>query len=165
MYRRNPITYNDQHTNFTLCSCELHVPVSCMFLYHPLWLMLVHCKKLYIHFTTYSFTNVFIFHYRTNWIKLLTSQLKPGHGIILSVSDTQEPLFDIIKTILCDRHETLLCVTKCINITYQGHMKAWEIQESSETSVVKFKMQMTEQILHLTPAKYNTYYISLKHAL
>ena len=70
--------------------------------------------------------------------------------VILSVSDTQEPLFGIVKTILCDKYDTLLCVKKCTNVTYMGHLKAWEIQELSETSVVKFDMHMTKQILQLT---------------
>ena len=91
--------------------------------------------------------------------------MKSGNAVIISVSEAQEPLFGIIKMILCDEHDTLLCVKKCINITYQGHYRAWEIQESHEISVVKFDMPMSKQILQPIPANYNTYFISLKHAL
>ena len=106
-----------------------------------------------------------IYFYRAKWIKLLTSQLKPGDVIILSVSVTQEPLFGIIKMILCSEQHTLLCVNKCKLIGYQEHLKAWEIEQLSETTVLKFKMLMSKQVLQPIPANHNTYYVTLKHAL
>ena len=112
----------------------------------------MHYKFLYLHI------------YRAKWIKFLTAQLRLGDCIILSGSDTQEPVFGIVKMILCDEQYTLLCINRCEVVGYQEHLKAWEIQLSQMT-VVKFNMQMSKQILQPIPANYNTYYISLKHAL
>ena len=67
--------------------------------------------------------------------------------------------------ILVDDHDTLLCVYACINKVYHSHLRAWEIQHSSQVSVIKFEIKMIQQVLQPIPANSNTYYISLKHAL
>ena len=103
--------------------------------------------------------------YRANWIKVATMQLKPGDVIILSLSDDQKPIFGIVKMILVDDQDVLLCTTVCTNVMYESHLRAWEIQPSSEVLVVKFNTEMTQQILHPITAKLNTYYVSLKYAL
>ena len=99
------------------------------------------------------------------WIKVATAQLKPGDAIILSLTDDQQPSFGVIKMILIDDHDTLLCVNTCVNIGYRSHLRAWEVQYSSQVSVVKFETEMMQQVLQPIPANFNTYYISLKHAL
>lgn len=102
---------------------------------------------------------------RANWIKLATTQLKLGDVVILSLSDDLKPTFGIVKMILIDEQDVLLCTTVCTNVIYESHLHAWEINPSSEVLVVKFNTEMTQQILHPIPARFNTYYISLKHAL
>lgn len=103
--------------------------------------------------------------FRANWITVSAYNLKPGNAIILSVSDETTPSFGIVKQILCDRQIILLCVNQCTNIAYQSHLRAWEVKQSPEASVVKFNTQITQQILQPIPANCNTYYISLKYAL
>jgi len=92
-------------------------------------------------------------------------QLKQGDVVILSLSDDQKPTFGLVETILVDDQDVLLCTKVCTNVTYKSHLRAWEIKPSSEVLVVKLNTEMTQQILHPISAKYDTYYISLKHAL
>ena len=106
-----------------------------------------------------------IYPYRANWIAVSTYRLKAGNAIILSVSDETAPSFGIVKQILCDSQIILLCINQCSNIAYQSHLRAWEVKQSPEASVVKFDSQITQQILQPIPANFNTYYISLKYAL
>ena len=111
---------------------------------------------------------VFIFHNkicRANWIKVTTMQLKQGDVVILSLSDDQKPTFGTVEMILVDDQDVLLCTKVCTNAIYESHLHAWEIKPSSEVLVVKFNTEMTQQILHPIPAKFDTYYVSLKHAL
>ena len=94
-------------------------------------------------------------------------QLKLKDVIILSVSDDQDPTFGIVNMIFIDDdQQVLLCTTVCTNVTYETHLRAWEINPlHSEVRVVKFNTEMTQQILQPIPAKLNSYYVSLKYAL
>ena len=103
--------------------------------------------------------------YRANWVKVASMQLKPGDVVILSLTDEQEPTFGIIKTILVDDQDVLLCTTVCTNVVYDSHLHAWEIRPTCEVTVIKFSTEMTQQILYPIPANFNTFYISLKYAL
>lgn len=102
---------------------------------------------------------------RANWIAVSMYQLKPENAIILSVSDETAPSFGIVKQIFCDNQIILLCINQCTNIAYQSHLRAWEVKQLPEASIIKFDAQMTQQILQPIPANINTYYISLKYAL
>ena len=94
--------------------------------------------------------------YSANWIKVATTQLKLGDVVILSLSDDQKATFGIVKMILVDDQDVLLCTTVCINVMYESHLCAWEIQPSSKVLVVKFNTEMTQQILYPITAKLNT---------